>query len=190
MNAARCDRITFADLSDYAAGELPEAGSAGLEDHLFSCADCGTRAGEFHGLVRGIGSAVLSASVGGFLTDAVLNRLSRDGVRVRTYSVSSGAVVPCAVWDDDELLVLRMRGDLGQTGEFTLTQRLDGIELVRVTGQSGGDPHADIVYALPAAVVRQLPAGEIEVVLTAHEGDQERAISSYTLVHGGFLHRR
>ena len=108
MNAAPCGRITFAELTDYAAGELPDAESARLEDHLFSCRDCGKRAAEFDGLVRGIRSAVLSADVGGFLTDAVLNRLSRDGVRVRTYSVSSGAVVPCAVWDDDELLVLRM----------------------------------------------------------------------------------
>jgi len=32
-----------------------------------------------------------------------------------------------------------------QAGEFTLTQRLGGIELVRATGQSAGDPHADII---------------------------------------------
>jgi hypothetical protein len=30
---------------------------------------------------------------------------------------------------------------------------------------------------------------EVEVQLTAHEGGEERPVGSYTLVHGGFLHR-
>jgi hypothetical protein len=30
---------------------------------------------------------------------------------------------------------------------------------------------------------------DLEVVLSAREGDEERAIGSYTLVHAGFLHR-
>ena len=47
MNAAPCGRITFADLTDYAAGELPEAEATALEEHLFACADCGWRAAEF-----------------------------------------------------------------------------------------------------------------------------------------------
>src|SRR5204862_4115779 len=102
-----------------------------LEEHLFSCADCGPRAAEFDLIVRGIRPAVLSAEVGGFLTDAVLNRLARDGVRVRAFSVSPGAVVPCAVWEGDELMVVRMSGDRGDGGEFTISQRLGGIEVAR-----------------------------------------------------------
>ena len=42
---------------------------------------------------------------------------------------------------------------------------------------------------MPAAWVRQLPVVEVEVLLTAHEGGEERPIGSYTLVHGGSLHR-
>jgi anti-sigma factor RsiW len=189
MTTPACERITLADLTDYAAGELPEADATAIEEHLFSCAGCSARAAELDALVRAIRPAVRSAEVGGFVTDAVLNRLAREGVRVRTYALSPGAVVPCAVWEDDELMALRLRGDFGDAGEFTLSQRIAGNEVIRATGQVAATSHGEIIYAIPAAWVRQLPVVEVEVVLSAHEGDEERPVGSYTLVHGGSLHR-
>jgi hypothetical protein len=190
MNAPGCERIAFADLTDYAAGELPEVEAAAIEEHLFSCADCGARAAEFDALVRAIPPAVRSAEVGGFVTDAVLNRLAREGVRMRTYALSPGAIVPCAVWDDDELMVLRLRGNLGDASEFTLSQRVGGTEVSRATGQVAASSHGEIIYVEPAAALHPLPVVEVEILLTAHEGGEERPIGSYTLVHGGLLHRR
>jgi hypothetical protein len=189
MNYPRCTRLALADLTDYAAGELPEAEAPAVEEHLFSCADCSARAAEFDALVRAIGPAVRSADVGGFVTDAVLNRLARDGVRVRTFALSPGAVVPCAVWDDDEVMALRLRADFGGASEFTLSQRVAGTEVSRATGYVPTGSHGEIIYAQPAAWVRQLPVVDVEVLLTAREGSEERAIGSYTLVHGGSLHR-
>jgi hypothetical protein len=49
--------------------------------------------------------------------------------------------------------------------------------------------HGEIIYAIPAGWVRQLPVVEVEVILTAHEQGDERPIASYTLVHGGLLNR-
>lgn len=186
---AGCERITLADLSDYATGELPSAEETALEDHLFSCGNCRRRAEELEALVRGIRSAVRSAEVGGFVTDAVLNRLEREGVRVRTFALSPGAVVPCAVWDGDEVMALRLRADFGAATEFTLSQRVAGTEVVRATGQLAAGHHGEIVYAVPAAWIRKLPVVDVEVLLTAHEGGEERPVASYTLVHGGALHR-
>jgi anti-sigma factor RsiW len=188
MTAPGCDRIALADLTDYAAGDLPEAEAAAIEEHLFSCADCGARAAEFDALVRAIRPAVRSAEVGGFVTDAVLNRLAREGVRVRSFALSPGAIVPCAVWDDDELMALRLRGDFSGASEITLSQRVAGTEVSRATGQVAAS-HGEIIYALPAAWVRQLPVVEVEVLLTAREDGEDRPIGSYTLVHGGALHR-
>lgn len=188
MTARGCERITLADLTDYAAGELPGADAAALEEHLFSCAACGARAAEVEGLVSGIRLAATSAEVGGFVTDALLNRLARDGVRVRTYSLSPGAVVPCAVWEGDEVMALRLQGELGGASEFTLSQRVGGAEVSRTTGHAVSS-HGEIIYAVPAAVIRQLPVVHVEVLLTAHEDGRERPVGSYTLVHGGLLHR-
>ena len=189
MTAQGCERIGFDVLTDYAAGELAQAEAAAIEEHLFSCADCGGRAEEFDALVGVIPEAVRSAEVGGFVTDAVLNRLARDGVRVRAYALSLGAVVPCAVWDDDELMALRMRGDFGDASELTLSQRIDGREVIRATGEIAGASRGEIIYALPAAWVRELPNVKVEVLLTAHEAGREREVGSYTLLHEGSLRR-
>ena len=140
--------------------------------------------------MRAIPPAVRSADVGGFVTDAVLNRLAREGVRVRTYALSPGAVVPCAVWEDDELMALRLRGDFGGATEFTLSQRAAGTELVRVTGQVAASSYGEVIYTMPAESIRHLPVVNVEILLTALDGGEERPVGSYTLVHGGSLHRR
>ena len=189
MTTNACERIALADLTDYAAGELAEVDAAAIEEHVFSCPDCAARAAQFDALVRAIPASVRSAEIGGFVTDAVLNRLARDGVRVRTFVLSPGAVVPCAVWDDDELMALRLRGDFSTAGEVTLSQSVGGTEVSRTTGEVHGGSHGEVIYAISAAWVRQLPVVDVDVRLTAHDRGQERAIASYRLVHGGSLQR-
>jgi hypothetical protein len=184
-----CERVTLAALTDYAVGELADAEAAAIEDHLFSCAECAGRAAEFDALARAIPAAVRSARVGGFVTDAVLNRLAREGVRIRTYTLSPGAVVPCAVWEEDELMVLRLRGDLGGAGEFTLTQRIAGTEVNHVTGEAAAAAQGEIIYAEPADRIRRLPVVEVEVLLTAQEDGRQRPVGRYTLRHEGLLQR-
>jgi hypothetical protein len=46
-----------------------------------------------------------------------------------------------------------------------------------------------VVFATPAAWVRDLPVVEVEVLLTARRGEEERTIGSYTLLHGGSFRR-
>ena len=189
MTAPRCDRIGIAQRTDYAAGELSAGEMAVIEEHLFACAECGARTAEFDAIVRAIAPAVRSADVGGFVTDAVLNRLEREGVRLRTYALSPGAVVPCAVWADDEMMVLRLRGDFGSATEVTLMERVAGTELARVTGQVAPGPYGEVIYTMPASSIRHLPVVNVEVLLTAVEAGEERTVGSYTLVHGGSLQR-
>jgi hypothetical protein len=139
--------------------------------------------------VRAIRPAIGSAEVGGFVTDAVLNQLAREGMRVRTFVLSADAVVPCAVWDEDELMALRLRADFGGVSEVTMSQRVSGTEVIRATSEVAASAHGEVIYTIPANWVRQLPVVDVEVLLTANEGGQERTIGSYRLVHGGSLHR-
>ena len=190
MTTPGCDRIALADLTDYAAGELSGAEAAAIEEHLFSCADCAGRAAELEALLRAIPPAVRSAEVGGFVTDDVLNRLARDGVHVRTFVLSPGAVVPCAVWEDDEVMALRLRANFAAASEVTMSQRIAGNEVVRSTGHVGaGSSPGEMIYTLSAAWVRQLPVVDVEILLTVQQEGEERTIGSYTLVHGGALQR-
>lgn len=185
---AKCERITWPELTDYAGGDLPPAEAASLEEHLFSCPDCGARAAQFEDLMRAIGPSVRTGAVGGFTTDTVLNRLAREGVRLRTFALSPGDAVPCAVWDDDELLALRLRADLGDAREVTVSQRVAGAEVSRVTGAVAGRA-GEVIVATPAAWIRELPVVEVEIHLTAAGEHGERPLASYTLLHGGTLRR-
>ena len=190
MTVPACDRLRFDDLVDYAAGELDADAATALEDHLFACEACASRAAAIDAMVLTIGPAVRTASVGGLVTDAILNRLAREGVRVRTYALTPGATVHCAVWDGDELMALRLRADLGQAADVTLSQRINGQEVLRVTGLvASTDDRGEIVHLLPAAMVRELPVVEVDVRLTVAAGPAEREIARYTLVHGGSFQR-
>lgn len=189
MTPPRCERLALADLTDYVAGDLPESEAAAVEAHLFACGDCGARAAELDAMLRAIHEAMAAAGVGGFVTDAILNRLAREGVRVRSYVLSPGAVVPCAVWTDDDVMVLRLRGDLGDATEVTLSRRVAGREVGRVTGPVAAGTHGEVLFAEPAPVIRQLPVAHVELVLTARHPDGERLVGHYTLVHGGPLER-
>jgi hypothetical protein len=188
MKAPGCDRVALADLADYAAGALSDPETAAVEEHLFSCADCGARAAELDALARAIPAAVRSAEVGGVVTDAVLNRLARDGVRVRSFTLSPGDVVPCAVWDGDELIALRLRGDFSDASEITMSQRIAGTEVLRATDQMA-TVHGELTYALSATRVRELPVVDVEILVSARKEGEDRQIGSYRLVHGGSLHR-
>jgi len=189
MTAPGCDRIALADLADYTAGELSGAEASAIEEHLFSCADCAARAAEIDALVRAIPAAIRSAEVAGFVTDDVLNRLARDGVHVRTFVLSPGAVVPCAVWADDEVMALRLRADFGGASEVTMSQRVAGKEVVRSTGQVTADSPGEVIFTVPAAWVRELPVVNVEVLLATSEEGEERILGSYTLAHEGSLQR-
>lgn len=189
MTAPGCERISLAELNDYMAGDVSAPAAAALEEHLFACSACAARAAELDALLRGVKAAVRSGEVDGFITDAILNRLSRDGVRVRSFTLSPGAVVPCAVWAGDELMALRLRGDFGAAREVTLVQRRAGAELARTTTALEPCARGEVIFATPASQVRQLPEVELELELTSTVNGEERVVGRYTLAHGGAFER-
>ena len=189
MSAQGCERFSVADLSDYLAGDVPEADTPVIEAHLFTCAACAARAAELDTLVRGVKAAVQSGEVDGFVTDGILNHLSRDGVRVRSFTLSPGAVVPCAVWEGDELMALRFRGDFDGATEVTLVQRQAGTEVRRISTPLAPAVHGEVIVATSASLVRQLPEVELQLELTSMVNGEERVVGRYTLLHGGAFHR-
>jgi anti-sigma factor RsiW len=189
MTAPGCERLSIAVLSDYLAGDGTDAETAATEEHLFTCAACAARGAELDALVRGVRAAVRSGEVDGFITDAILNQLSRDGVRVRGFTLAPGAIVPCAVWDGDELMALRLRGDFGGATAVTLVQRQAGTEVSRTTTALVPGASGEVIFATAASQVRQLPQVELELELSSSVNGEERAVGRYTLVHGGAFQR-
>ena len=104
------------DIVDYWAGELDVQTEARVEEHVFACGTCAAAFAQGEAMASGIRALVRAGMFQALVPEAVLNRLARDGARLRTFTLSPGDVVPCAVWEDDDVIVTRLRGDFSGIG--------------------------------------------------------------------------
>ena len=125
MTDPRCATpVPFSDIVDYWAGDLSVADVDRIEEHVFTCAECARQLAEGAALARCIAAVVREGHFHSLVTDALLNRLAMDGVRMRTYVLDPGDVVPCSVWADDDLVVTRIRADFSGVDSVTVVTRL------------------------------------------------------------------
>ena len=88
MTDTRCPApIGFADVVDYWAGDLTRADEDRIEEHVFACADCARELAAAEALARGIAAVAREGRLHSVVTDAILNRLAADGVRVRMFTL-------------------------------------------------------------------------------------------------------
>jgi hypothetical protein len=191
MTAEQCSRgASFGDLLDYWVGELDDADAARVEEHLFECAECACRLAEIATIAAGVADAVRGARIQTVITDALVNKLSRDGVRMRTYAPEVGKFIPCAIWPEDQLIVTRLKGDFGGYEDLTLVLKAEeGPELARVSDVPLVSGPREILTAMPAAQLRQLPAMRLRIILSGTREGREQSIGEYGLEHGGAMSR-
>ncbi|HET7697921.1 MAG TPA: zf-HC2 domain-containing protein [Vicinamibacterales bacterium] len=191
MTGMRCGApIAFADVADYWAGELSGADEARIEDHVFTCAECARQLEAGEALARGIAAMARQGRLHTIVTDAILNRLAADGVRIRMFTLEGSGIVPCAVWADDDLVVSRIRADFtGVETVSVVTRRASGEEIRRVSDVTVRPGQLEILNAFPAAQLRALPATRVHVTVTGRAGSAERTIAEYTLEHAGAFDR-
>jgi len=182
--------IAFADVVDYWAGELTGADHDRIEEHVFSCDACARELADGEKLVRGIGAVARDGRLHSVVTDAILNRLAADGVRIRMFTLDGSGVVPCAVWAGDDLVVSRIRADFADAESVTIVTRLaSGEEISRLADIPVRPGQREILNAFSAARLRTLPATRVSVSVSARVGSDERMLAEYTLEHGGSFDR-
>jgi hypothetical protein len=195
MTDARCPApIGFADVVDYWAGELTRAEEDRIEDHVFGCADCARELAVAEALARGVAAVAREGRLHTVVTDAILNRLAADGLRIRMYTLEGEAVVPCAVWAGDDLVVARIRADFTGVDTVTIvTRRASGDEIGRLTDVAVRPGQREILNAFSAGRLRALPATRVHVSVTTPgggpDGGGERTLAEFTLEHGGAFDR-
>lgn len=191
MTDTRCPvPIGFAHIVDYWAGDLTRAEENRIEEHVFTCADCARELAAAEGLARGIAAVAREGRFHSVVTDAILNRLAADGVRIRMYTLEGGGIVPCSVWADDDLVVARIRADFAEVNSVTIVARqASGDEITRLSDIAVRPGQREILNALSAAQLRKLPPMRVRVTVTAQIGSGERTIAEYTLEHGGAFDR-
>jgi len=181
----RCQApISEETLLDYWARELAEGDETDrLEEHLFACGDCSARLSQLAALGSGLTTLVRQGRVAGIVSRALLNRMQRDGIHVRMYSLAPGETVPCAVFPGDDLVVAALRADFSGVDAVTLS-------VTGPAGSPGGQtgevpvagPDAEVFWATPAAVVRQMPSMRLQLTLVS-AGATPAELGSYVLDH-------
>ena len=171
-------------LLDYWARDAADGDEAErVEEHLFACSDCSARLHHLAALGTGLATLVRQGRVSGIVSRAILNRLQRDGVHVRMFSLWPGETVPCAVFPGDDLVVTALRADFSGVDAVTLSVTGPGdspiaqFEDVPVPGPGG-----EVLWVTPAAVVHEMPSMRLELTL-ASVGATRAELGRYVLEH-------
>jgi hypothetical protein len=171
-------------LLDYWARDLADGDETDrVEEHLFACGDCSARLHDMASLGTGLAALAHQGRVTGIVSRTLLNRMQRDGVHVRLYSVAAGETVPCAVFPADDLVVAALRADFSTAEAVTLSVMGPGDSPI---GEADDVPvsrlDSELLWALPAAVVRQMPSMRLRLTL-ASAGATRAVLGTYTLDH-------
>jgi hypothetical protein len=171
-------------LLDYWARDLADGDETErVEEHLFACGDCSARLHQVASLGTGLAALARQGRVTGIVPHALLNRMQRDGVRVRLYSLLPGETVPCTVFPGDDLLVAALRASFSGVDAVTLSVTGPGglpfaeFDDVPVPGLDG-----EVLWAVPAAAVRQMPSMRLQLTL-ASAGGTGAELGRYVLDH-------
>jgi hypothetical protein len=154
-----------------------------VEEHLFACGDCSARLNHLAALGNGLATLVRQGRVSGIVSRAILNRLQRDGVHVRMFSLLPGETVPCAVFPGDDLVVTALRADFSGVDAVTLSVTGPGdspiaqFEDVPVPGPGG-----EVLWVIPATVVHEMPSMQLQLTL-ASVGARGAELGRYMLEH-------
>ena len=192
MNETRTPCPSFGELADYWTSDIAADDAEQIETHVFDCERCARMLAEADRLRAGIGRLARSGNVHAFVTDDILNRLARDGVRVRSYALGPGESVRCAVWADDDVLVARLRGNFTGVESVDADLRLESGEAWAHTTDIPVPAGAtELVMALPAAIVRTAPRSPMRLTLRASDASRsEQVVAEYVFDHQGALDRR
>ena len=191
MSATRTPCPSFGELADYWTSDITPGDAEQIESHVFDCERCARMLAEADRLRVGIRDLARSGNVQAFVNDAVLNRLARDGVRVRSYALGPGETVRCAVWADDDVIVARLRADFTGVESVDAEMRFDtGEEWAQATDVPVRKGETELVLALPAGLVRNAPTVPMRLTLRHSAGSSgERILAQYVFHHEGALER-
>jgi len=169
---------------DYWTGDLPPEVERETEEHLMACGECSAQVERLGQLALAVRGLTRSGGVPLCLTSALLERIERDGVRVRHHRVDPGGVVACTVGPEDDLVAMRLTGDfrpdervdlLFEEAPSGLAARREDVPVDRARGE--------VLFVEPGDVLRPLPAAVAVIHLYGISETGTREIGQYTLHH-------
>jgi len=184
----RCQApIAESTLIDYWARDLEDSDEGDrVETHLFGCGECSARLEGLAALGAGLRTLARQGRFSGIVSRALLNRLQRDGVRVRVFAILPGETVPCAVFPGDVLMVVTLRADFTGVDAVTLSVTgPGGVSMGQYDHVPVSGPADEVLWVNPATVVREMPSMRIDLAL-ASAADTGVELGRYALEHSQF----
>lgn len=192
MNGPRCEApIAFEELAAHWNGELDEARSLEIDEHVFSCDRCEARLAWVAALGEGVVSTLREGGVAFEASGALLNCMARDRLLTRQYTLRPGETVACTVAPDDDFLVAILLLPTGAVSSMAGDMRVD-LELRQGDGprQRLEDVPVDVtrscvVATLPAHFTHADPSElrRLRLFRIDEDADAEEELAAYTLDH-------
>ena len=177
--------IDPAILADYWLAALAKPEEEAVEEHLFTCDECGARLREIIALAEGIRKLAREGSLLMVVSDAFLKRAAQEGLRVREYAPPLGGGVECTVTAEDDLLIGRLASNLSGAKRVDLCicdQR--GVELLRLP-DIPFDPGAGNIAFQQSITYAKAASSETMIarLVSMDDAGGERLLGEYTFNH-------
>lgn len=176
--------LSGARLLDYYLGEPLPPEVHGLEEHLFACAECGDALDAVHRSASAVVAMVRAGELSASGTTALLNRMSRDRLNVRHYTMLPGETVACTVALDDDFMAGRFVLPEGTFERIDMRVLDAGLnELMRIDDIVVDARYRHAILFIPARPVHEEASGitHYALVVPAQSGDRE--IARYSMDH-------
>src|SRR4030095_4936375 len=121
MSLPRCATpVPFTSLVDYWLGETTGVDEEQLDEHLLGCDACSQRLQGIAELAGGVRALARRGVIPAIVSGPLLERLTKEGIKVREYPVEPNGSVNCTVAPEDDLLVARLRASLAGVARLDL----------------------------------------------------------------------
>jgi len=183
VNGACAKPIADGAFLEWWAGELAPVERRRLEQHLLACGECAARLRIAGAVADGVGALVRQGRVPAVVAAGALERLRREGRKVREYRVAPGGGVHCTVAPEDDVLVARLDLPPGGAARVDLVSRMDEGEAERLSDLPVEPGASELILAVPIDVVRSRPAHVLVLRLVEAGPGGDRTLGEYTFRH-------
>lgn len=177
--------IDPAVLADYWLAALAKSQEELVEEHLFTCDECGARLHEIIALEEGIRKIAREGSLRMVVSDAFLKHTAEEGLRVREYAPPPGGSVECTVTADDDILIARLASNLSGAKRVDLSicdQR--GIERLRLSDIPFSPSAGSIAFQQSITYAKDASSETmIARLVSMDEAGAEHLLAEYTFNH-------
>src|SRR4051794_28380042 len=108
-------------LADYWIRALSTIEEEAIEEHLFTCDECGGRLREIISMADAIRSLANHGSLLMVVSEAFLQRIAEQGSHVREYAPPNGGSIACTVAAEDDFLIGRLTANLREAARVDLS---------------------------------------------------------------------